>query len=134
MNKFSKNIFRLCSVILSIVLTFLYTSNAIAAEQSGVKTKELLFNNTDSTEFKSVEIYKTALSEMLDTINDTDGFNENELKQLSEVADIKIEESTQNDLQITDYILQSKSPLAKITIINGETEYLQQKNSLSWYC
>lgn len=124
MNK--KSLTALCNSVLVLSLVFSSNLNVAAMGNDAIDSEILSYSEIDVTEIKKIETNDKHLHQLLLSIDATDGLDEAEVAQISKVSDIDIETYNEDDLQITDYILEPKEPLATITREDGTVEYMNE--------
>lgn len=117
------SLFGACAIFFAAVCPH----SSVFAKGEGASASEILnCGEFDASEVKKIETNDNGLRDLLETMDGTDGFDDEELRELSIFSDVSVKKSQENDMEITDYIISSKEPLATITTVNGPVVYLKE--------
>lgn len=121
-----KRMISLCGALVVFFVAVCSHSSALAKEENQIVSEILTCGELDAVEIKNIEIGNHELQDLLTTIDETDGFDEEELRAISILSSIEIQKSQENDMEITDYFITPNEPLVTITSEDGPTIYLSE--------
>lgn len=117
------SLFGVCAMFFAAICPY----SSAFAKGEGVSASEILnCGEFDASEVKKIETNDNGLQDLLETMDGTDGFDDEELRELSIFSDVSVKKSQENDMEITDYIISAKEPLATITTADGPVVYLKE--------
>ncbi len=89
--------------------------------------EKILLRVETKSPIAKIEKQENRLQKILDNINEKDGFTEEELAKISEVAAIETNTLVEDNMEITEYVLEPKEELAIINREDGSKEYVNRK-------